>query len=558
MMMRAAAFALLLAVFSPPVYAQGLPGPSDPSRIEQRFERPPTPQSVPEPPPIPAPEAAPPPEQAETIRFTLRKLTVSGNAVFGADDLAKLWDGLEGTEVSLAQIYQARDRITAHYRNAGYVLSQAVVPAQRIRGGEVRLEVVEGFINDVKFEGDFADRLGLLRVMAAKIKASRPLKMDVLERYVMLADDLPGVNVRTVLEAAEDVPGGSDLTFVLERAAFNGSAAVDNRGTRSIGKLQVTQSLNIEDQLGVFDRTTLQGVAATDVRELRYIDVSHALPIDAEGTLLTVGLRRSWSRPGAEVKPLDIDSLTSGARIGLSHPFIRSRNQTLRVDVGFALRDSRSAVLGAPQSQDRLRVASASLAYDFADDLDGANLVQATVSKGLNLLDATRTGSPRATREGGRSDFLKYHLLLQRNQPIDDQLSIVVAAEGQHSADRLLSAEEFGVGGKSYGRAFDSSEITGDSGAAAKLEAAYLLPPWREKWLNYAQAYVFSDYGWVWNHEPGGRHGRQALASLGGGLRFGLFDRLDGFVEVAFPKLRDPSATEDRGARAFFSLSARF
>jgi len=548
----------LLALLAPAAYAQGLPGGLDPARIDQRFERPPTPQSTPEPPPIPAPEQAPPPEQAEAIRFTLSKLTIAGNTVFSADDLAALWSGLEGAEVSLAQIYQVRDKLTAHYRNAGYVLSQAVVPAQRIRGGEVRLEVVEGFINEVKFDGDFTDRLGLLAAMAAKIKASRPLKMDVLERYVMLADDLPGVNVRTVLEAAEDVPGGSDLTFVLERAAFSGSTAVDNRGTRSIGKLQVTQSLNIEDQLGVFDRTVVQGVAATDVRELRYIDISHALPVDAEGTLLTVGLRRSWSRPGAEVKPLDIDSLSSGARVNLSHPFIRSRSQTLRLDAGFALRDSQSAVLGAPMSEDRLRVASLALSYDFADALDGANLAQATVSKGLNVLDASRTGSPRASRAGGRSDFLKYHLLLQRNQPITDQLSIVVAAEGQYSADQLLSGEEFGVGGKSYGRAFDSSEITGDSGGAAKLEAAYLLPPWQEKWLNYAQAYVFSDYGWVWNHETGTRHGRQALASFGGGLRFGVLDRLDGFIELALPKLRDPSATEDRGARAFFSLSARF
>mgnify|MGYP001811231369 CR=1 FL=1 len=179
MTMRAAAFTLLLAVLAPAAHAQGLPGglPGglDPARIDQRFERPPTPQSTPEPPPIPAPEQAPPPEQAES------KLTVAGNTVFSADDLAKLWAGLEGSEVSLAQIYQVRDKLTAHYRNAGYVLSQAVVPAQRIRGGEMRLEVVEGFINAVKFEGDFTDRLGLLAAMAANIKASRPQKMDVLE-----------------------------------------------------------------------------------------------------------------------------------------------------------------------------------------------------------------------------------------------------------------------------------------------------------------------------------------------------------------------------------------
>jgi hemolysin activation/secretion protein len=543
-----------------PAQGQGLPalpGPSDPSRIEQRFERPPTPQSTPEP-DLPAPEQAPPPERADAVRFRLNTLTVSGNSVFSAEELATLWAGLPGNEVSLTQIYQVRDRLTAHYRNAGYVLSQAVIPAQRIRGGEVRLEVVEGFINEVKFEGEFTDRLGILQAMARKIKASRPLHMGVLERYVMLADDLPGMTVRTVLEAAEGVPGGSDLTFVLERAGFNGSLAFDNRGTRTIGKIQATKTLTAEDQLGIFDRTVLQGVVAQDVRELRYLDLSHAVPLDGEGTTLTLGVRRSWSRPGAEVKPLDIDSLTGGVRVGLSHPFIRSRSQTLRGDLGFALRNSRSALLGRPQSEDRLRVLSASLSYDISDDWGGSNLVQLTASKGLNLLDATRTGSPTATRVGGRSDFAKYNLILQRNQPITDAWAVIVAAEGQYSADRLLSAEEFGVGGKTYGRAFDSSEITGDSGASAKLETTYLLPPWQEKWLNYSQLYLFGDYGWVWNHEDGSRHGRQALASYGGGLRVGLFDRTDAFIELAFPTLRNPSATDDRGMRAFFSISTRF
>ncbi len=534
-----------------------IPGPSDPTRIEQRFEQPPAPQSVPEP-ELPAPEQAPPPEQAETIRFGLADVALEGATVFPMEELKPLWADLLGRDVSLAQIYDLRDRITALYRNEGYVLSQAVIPAQRIRGGVVRLEVVEGYIDKVIFEGDYTDRLGLLEEMAEKIKASRPLRMKVMERYVMLADDLPGMTVRTVLEASPDAPGGSDLTFTMERAPFNGSLSADNRGTRSIGRMQFVSAATAEDQYGAFDRTVVQGIVAQEAEELRYVDVAHTLPITSEGTTLTFGARRSWSEPGAEVKPLDLDSLTTGVRVGVSHPFLRSRSQTLRADLGFTARQSRSTILSRPQSEDRLRVLSASLSYDIADGWEGSNIVQATVSKGLDVLGATRTGTPGLTREGGRSDFIKYNLVLQRNQPVTDQLVLVAAAEGQYSPDRLLSSEEFGVGGKTYGRAFDGSEISGDLGASGRLEAMLSLPPWQEEWLNHSQVYGFTDYGWIWNHETGTRHGRQALASYGAGLRFGLLERLDGSVELAFPMLRDASATNDRGPRVFFSLSSRF
>lgn len=540
-----------------PAHAQVLPGPIDPNRLEQRFERPPTPQSVPEP-ELPAPEQAPPPKEAEGIRFALSAIEVDGAGVYAAADLRPLWEGLLGRTVTLAEVYGVRDAITARYRNDGYVLSQAVVPAQRIRDGVVRLQVIEGYINEVTFQGDFADHAGILQGMAAKIKASRPLRMADMERYVMLADDLPGVTVRTVLEPAEGVPGASNLTFNLERKAYSGSLSLDNRGTRSVGVLQLSGSVTADDLLGRFDRTTVTGSIAQQIRELRFLDVTHSQPLDSEGTTLQIGLRRSWAEPGDNVRALEIDSLTSSLRLAVSHPFLRSRSQTLRGELAFTVRDSRTNILQRRQSEDRLRVLSGMLSYDIADDWDGSNLIQATLSQGLNLLEATKRGSVAArSRAGGRSDFNKLGVIVQRDQKLGEEFALVLAGEGQYAGHELLSSEEFGVGGKTYGRAFDSSEITGDKGAMVRAEFQYAVPQWQD-WLTYAQVYVFSDYGTVWNYEAGTRHGRQSLASAGAGLRFGVLERLDATVELAKPFMRAPFATQNRGTRAFFSLGTRF
>ncbi|HYH39786.1 MAG TPA: ShlB/FhaC/HecB family hemolysin secretion/activation protein [Azospirillum sp.] len=548
---------VLLWAAALPAHAQVLPGPIDPNRLEQRFDQPPTPQSVPEP-DLPAPEQAPPPKDAEGIRFTLSSIELDGATVYAADDLRPLWEGLLNRTVTLAEVYGVRDAITAKYRNDGYVLSQAVVPAQRIRGGVVRLQVIEGYINEVTVQGDFADHAGILQGMAAKIKASRPLRMDDMERYVLLADDLPGVTVRTVLEPAEGVPGASNLTFNLERKAYSGSLSLDNRGTRSVGVLQLSGSVTADDQLGRFDRTAVTGSIAQQIRELRFLDVTHTEVLDSEGTTAQIGLRRSWAEPGDNVRALEIDSLTSSLRLAVAHPFLRSRSETLRGELAFTVRNSRTDILQRRQSEDRLRVLSGTLSYDIADSWDGSNLVQATLAQGLNVLEATKRGTVAArSRAGGRSDFTKLGLIVQRDQKLGEEFALVLAGEGQYAGHELLSSEEFGVGGKSYGRAFDASEITGDSGFAARAEFQYAVPPWQE-WLTYAQVYAFSDYGSVWNYESGSRHGRQSLASAGAGVRFGLLERLDATVEVAKPFMRNPFTTQDRGVRAFFSLGTRF
>jgi hemolysin activation/secretion protein len=545
-----------LAQAVPPALSPVLPPSLDPNRLEQRFERPAVPQSSPEI-EMPAPEKAPPPRDAERITLTLTEIRVDGNSVYDSDSLSALWRDKLGKPVTLADLYAIRDAITARYRNDGYVLSQAVVPAQRIRDGVVRLQAVEGYVDEVIVQGEATDRLGLLRRMGEKIKASRPLRMADMERYVLLADDLPGVAVKTVLEASPDNPGASRLTLALERTPFNGSLSLDNRGTRSIGPFQLTGVASVEDQLGLFERTTAQGIVTPQLRELRFFDVGQLVPVDAEGTTVEYGVRRSWSQPGDSVRPLDLYSLTTSGRVAVSHPFIRSRAETLRAGLSFTIRDSRTDALGDKLSQDRLRIVAANIAYDFADGWGGSNLLTAELSRGLDILNATESGSANLTRGGGRSDFRKLLLSAQHNQPLTDQLILVLSGEAQYSPDQLLSSEEYGLGGKQYGRAFDPSEITGDSGFAGRTELQYVLPV-QEDGLDYAIAYGFGDYGAVYNYEGGTRHGRRSLASTGIGLRFGVFQRIDASVELAKPFITTPIGTQDRAPRAFFTLSTRF
>ncbi len=549
--------AMIGAMLAPGALAQVVPPSAEPGRIEQRFEQQPTPQSKP-PVVIAAPDAAPPPEQAEKILFALSEVVVDGNTAIGAEDLRPLLAPLLGREVSLAEIYALRDAITALYREQGYALSQAVIPAQRIENGVVRLQVVEGYIAEVVFEGVLPpDERGLLEAYGHGLTRQRPARMHDLERYVLLMNELPGVSARTVLKPAEGQPGGTIMTIVLERSVAALSAGIDNRGTEEVGPYQLNFAAEAMNLTGWYERLGLRWVTTPQSEELQLLDFSAAVPVGSEGTVISAGIRRNWSYPGGSISTLDVRSLNTTGRIGVSHPFLRGRSQTLRGDIGFSAGNSETEVAGTVTSEDRLRVLSAGLSWDFADPWTGSNLVQLGYHQGLPILGASEQDSATASRAGGHVDFSKITASVQHVQPLIEGVALVVAADGQWAPHRLLSSHEFGVGGGGYGRAYDPSELAGDKGWAARTELQY-VPPLIVEGVDYQQLFSFYDYGAVYNYEAGQNHGWNALASTGAGVRFGLLGLAHASLEFDKPLTRPPAAEGDKDWRVFFSLSLRY
>ena len=478
-----------------------------------------------------------------------------------SEQFLPLYENLINQDISLLDIYRLRDAITAKLRNDGYILSSALIPAQTVKTGIVRINVVEGVINDIRFEGIdnlIDDRKGLMGRFVEKIKASRPLRAADLERYVLLMGDLPGVKVKTVLKPAPGTTIGSDLEVILERKPISADVTIDNRGTKSIGPYQINQSVTFNNLFGVFDQTVVRAIITPSIRELRYLDLTHTEQIGSEGTTILFGAKRSWSNPGDTLTHLDLHSLSSTLRVDVSHPFIRSRAETLRGDIGFDYKNSSTDTLGATLNEDRLRVLSFGASYDFADRFQGSNLFSFRISQGLDILDSTRSGSSNLSRAGGRSDFFKVTASVQHNHPLPDGFSLTIGADGQWSPNQLLSSEEFGVGGSQYGRAFDSSELTGDSGLAGKVELSY-TPELSTASIKYAQPYIFTDFGTVDNYEDDPtRHGWQSISSSGVGVRVGLTDNLVGSFDIAKPIMRDTVANGDHDVRGFFSVTARY
>ena len=130
------------------------PASAQPGRVDERFQQRPAAPSVGAPIDIPAQGAPAPGPSAQGVTFTVRSVVFEGNTTLPGATLQALAAPYTGRAISLADANELAAKVTAAYRDAGYVLSRAVVPAQNVTDGTLHIRIVEGRIDQTKIQGN--------------------------------------------------------------------------------------------------------------------------------------------------------------------------------------------------------------------------------------------------------------------------------------------------------------------------------------------------------------------------------------------------------------------
>ena len=524
---RMVAAVAMLLITSLPAVAQ-IPASELPGRERDRFVQPQAPRAQPSGTVISLPSTVAPPG-AESVKVRVRRVRVTGSTVYGALDFAPLYDDIVGREVALTAIYEIAQRITTKYGNDGYVLSRAIVPPQELTpgGAEIRIQVVEGYIDKVEWPASLSRYRDFFSDYTAKILASRPTNVKVLERYLLLAADLPGLKFKNSLKPSTSAQGAATLVVEVEEKPIDYNGRVDNRGTKARGPWQHFNSVTVNNLTRGHESWTASYAAATQSKELRYGVIGYRQVLTSEG--LTVFANQSFSRskPGtALLELLEYETKGRSTEAGISYPVIRQRERNLIVTALLFATNDQSDILQTLNTLDRLRGVRARMESDLADPLGGINQFNAVASQGFDGLDSTKNGSLFASRANGRVDFTKLEGTYVRTQPLMANVSLLVAAYAQYARTPLLAPELCGYGGRAFGRAFNPSELVGDSCVQVLGELRYDIPHGLQG-VTQLQLYGFADRGWLHNIAPvAGTPANLDSASAGGGFRFGLQPRM--------------------------------
>lgn len=530
-------------------------GAADPGKIRERIQLPEErPKSVDE---IGPPAVAPGPGVGVVRPFRLVGAEIVGSTIYSPARLADFYEPYLGREISLPEVEAITEAITAQYRADGYFLSRAVAPPQSVEFGVLRIQIIEGVVEEVRFSGDRPGRPALFEAWSRRITADRPLRLGMLERNLLLMADVPGLTVRPSLRPIDADRGAYRLEVSLDHAPAGGFLTLDNRGTTTVGTLQSYAGVNVDSALGLLERTQLAVFTIPPTpEELLYFEFQQTHILNSLGTQGWLFASRSSVDIGEAGTASKENSFGTRLLLGFSHPVLRSRDHnfyvTLKLDAFEADKNSLNDVF-----DDRLRVVRLGTAYNMADTFGGggSSWLLAEISKGFDIFGATGRDFPLKSRVNGRADFLTATVDLTRTQKVTGNWNIELTGTGQWSPHTLLSSEEFALGGTRFGRAYDPADISGNQGVAGAIELQYDAPL-KTAFLKSVQLYGYYDLGAVW----GTGFTRLSMASAGGGLRFSLPRAVEGGIEVTKPLTRSASPGEETGhdPRIFFSLRARF
>lgn len=546
-----------LAAITPITATAQIPSSDLPGRERDRFEEQQLPLAKPAGPKIIL-QGTIAPQGADAIELVVTEVRFVGATVYDPETLSTLDVGIVGRSVPLVAVYALAQEITAKYGNDGYVLSRAIVPPQELdpAGAVVTIEVVEGYVDSVVWPPSLAGYRDFFTGYGATITAERPTNINTVMRALLLAGDLPGIDVSSRFEASATNPNASTLVVEATEKPFDAEARIDNRGTVARGPWEFLVSRTANNLLRHHEAITLTYAGALETRELQYVALGYRQVLTSEGVALLANGKYSWGRPGTEpLELLEFDSHSFAADAGLSLPVIRSREQNVTLAALGFFSDDQGDILAAPNSLDRLRGFRLKADFDSADER-GTNQLNAVFSQGIEGLGSTANDNPLASRENGRVDFTKIEATISRVEALNEVVSVRAAAYGQFAATPLLAPEECGYGGKDFGRAFDPSEISGDSCWAVSGKVRFALPPTPGPLFQSSELYAFVDFGAVYRIAPAaGTPEHEDASSAGFGLRLGRAgDRFSADLSAVKPL----HGRDDDSWRTFLSATARY
>lgn len=514
---------------------------------------PPTPVPTPKPPqPLPPledllPPSQPTPTPSEPIpgklpeTIIIKRFEVIGSTVFSPEELAKVLTPFTNRPISLTEVYQARTAITELYIKKGYISSGAYLPPQTMESGVVRIQVVEGTLEDIQVTGTRRLRRNYISSRLARA-TSAPLNRERLLEALQLLQLNPLIQNLSAELTAGTRPGASILQLKIQEAqTFSSQIVLDNRRSPSVGSFRRRLQVNEANLLGFGDGLSL---AYTNTDGSNSFDASYTFPLNPEnGTLSFYYGTTSSDIIERPFNQLDIQSASRYYELIFRQPVIQTPTQEFALGFIASRRESDISSrlfqpdIGLPPNElspgadeeGRTRVS----ALRFFQEWTSRNSREVIAARsqfniGLGALGATINDDPPDSR------FFSWQGQAQWVRLLAPDTVLLLRADIQMASRALLPLEQIGLGGLDSVRGYRQDFLLTDNGAFASAEVQ--VPVLRVPQINgVLQIIPFVDFGVGWNSSDRENPDPNTLASVGLGLRWSQGERFTARLDWGIP-----------------------
>jgi hemolysin activation/secretion protein len=503
-----------------------------------------------------APEPGPCPLASSQLTFTLKSVSLKGATGMDAARLTDAYRDRIGQTIKVSEICEIRDRAAAMLFSAG-ILARVEIPEQKISDGQLSLEVIEARIASIHFHGDAGPAQAKVEEYLEKLRGLAPFDLNVAQRYLLLAADVPGVQISAAIRPSPEGRGAVDLDVTIRRKIMDVAVNVEDFGSAQLGPWAGLGRMDLKALTPFGDRSALVLYSTADGHEQQIVQWIEEFRPGDSGLSLRGSASYAHTEPGGSLTDLKLRGDALDVELTADYPVIRRRNYNLNVLGGFSyVNQDTDYPGGVALIDDKLRIfylrAESNLHERvFGMPLDGALAIEER--KGVAGLGASRAGQNDLSRAEGVPDAwvtrVEGHLSLDPSAWFE----FYIGGQYQYATTPLLTYEQVALGNLTIGRGYDPSSVAGDRGGAASFEARF--GPLQLPLGVRASTYGFYDIGDTYYVDT--RQG-VTVRSAGGGFRFATAAGFDLDIGYADPFDRPyPSAQSRPPPRLLFTLTYR-
>lgn len=307
---------------------------------------------TPKPAPIQIPPTAPPsPDEVRDIpgNITVKQFEFVGNTAFSQAELSQAIADFTNKPIAFAQLLQAANQITQLYVQKGYITSGAYIPSQEFRSGIIKIQVVEGSLEDIQVNVT-KGRLNpnYIRSRIA-LGAKKPLNINQLQEALQILQLNPLIESLDAELTAGTRPGVNSLAVNVKGArTFNAQVNLNNNRNPSVGSFERGITLSEANLLGIGDKLS---VSYSNTDGSNQYEGGYTIPINARNGTIGFNYRITDNRI---VEPpfndLDIEVNSREFELTYRQPVIQRAtpefSQELTLSFSAARRESFSSIQG--------------------------------------------------------------------------------------------------------------------------------------------------------------------------------------------------------------------
>ena len=472
-------------------------------------------------------------------RFTVNAFSFVGATIYTQQQLKQLTERFIDLELNLYDLNRAADTVTRLYRETGYPIARAIIPAQKVENGIVRIEVIEGRISTVSIVGNNRYPEKLIASRLSDLSKNEIITLDRLERSLLLMNDLPGLSARATLAPGAEF-GTTDMVIRVEETSIAGAVTFDNYGIKETGQLRIDAGVDFNNPLGIGDQLNIRAIK-TEHELLSYGRIGYSLPLSSNGTRLGATYSRVNYDIAGPFAALGISGEVSNTEFLLTYPQLRSRARNIIFGIGLRRTEATQRTLGIQTSDTRIDLLNLTALVNWVhEDSAFTNTSLAFSSNGKKNPFGTRQDAQAA-----KFDFDINHL-----RAASKNWDFYLRTHWVFSSDTLADTEKFSIGGPGSVRGYRPSTLRGDNGWLATIEL-------RRQFVVGNTAGMFSTFYDEASVKAKGFTRFDSIRSAGIGASVFPHKNLRASVEYAHP-ISDRVAVDGKRGRAWFTLTASF